>query len=122
MVLVVDDNLTLRWLFVQQLEKLACKCECAANGTEAVICFERNHYYRLVLMDVMMPGLDGLEATKQIRRLEQAEHRQHVPIVAMTCVEDRQACLLAGMDDYYLKPVLPEHLKEIVDKWCPEHR
>ena len=117
MVLVAEDNLTLRWLFVQQLEKLGVESDCAANGSEAIKRFKKRRGYALVLMDVMMPSVDGYEATRQIREFERAEKLGHVPIIAITCVEDRHSCAAAGMDDYYQKPILPEHMKEIVEKW-----
>lgn len=116
-VLVAEDNLTLRWLFVQLLEKLGVECECAANGSEAIKRFKKRRGYSLILMDVMMPGVDGYEATKQIREFERVEKLGHVPIIGVTCVEDRHACLAAGMDEYYRKPIEPEQMKEIVEKW-----
>lgn len=116
-ILVAEDNLTLRWLFVQQLEKLGCESDCAGNGIEAVKRFKKRRGYGLILMDVMMPDLDGYEATKQIREFERLEKLGHTPIVAITCIEDRESCLAAGMDDYYQKPLLPEHMKEILEKW-----
>lgn len=105
-VLVVDDNLTLRWLFVQQLEKVGVQSDCAANGSEAVKRFKKRRGYALVLMDVTMPGVDGYDATKQIREFEQAEGLGHTPIIAITCVEDRESCIAVGM--------------AILEKWLPK--
>lgn len=115
--LIVDDTLTLRWLFVQQLEKLGIVSECAANGKEAIQLFKQRRGYQLVLMDVMMPGVDGYEATRQIRAFEKAESLGRVPIIGITCVGERQQCIDAGMDDYYQKPILPTHLTAIVTRW-----
>jgi CheY-like chemotaxis protein len=114
-VLVAEDNVTLRWLFVQQLEKLGLQSDCAENGAEAIDRFKKNPNYALILMDVMMPEVDGLDATREIRRIE-AKNR-HVPIVSITAAPEKQKCFEAGMDDYYQKPVLPEHFEEIVSKW-----
>lgn len=121
-VLVVEDNLTLRWLFVQQLEKLGLQSDCAANGNEGVRQFKKRRHYQLVLMDVMMPEIDGYEATKQIREFELLEKLRHASIVAITCVEDADICRAAGMDDYYQKPILPQHLKQIIEKWLPKEQ
>jgi CheY-like chemotaxis protein len=114
-VLVAEDNLTLRWLFVQQLEKLGLKSDSAGDGSEAVARFKKNPDYALILMDVMMPGVDGLDATRQIRLIEIVGRR--VPIVAITATDEKEKCFDAGMDDFYQKPILPEHFEQIVSKW-----
>jgi len=83
----------------------------ANNGREAVEAFEREAF-DLVLMDVQMPDMDGLEATRTIRRKEQTTGG-HLPIVAMTAgafKEDRERCLNAGMDAYLAKPIRPTAL------------
>jgi len=87
----------------------------AYNGLEAVK-LTRNHPIDLVLMDVQMPQMDGLEATHQIRELEKASGK-HVPIVALTAgafKEERERCLQGGMDDFLTKPVQPEALAETI--------
>jgi len=90
----------------------------APNGLAAVEAV-RNGRYDLVLMDVQMPGMDGLEATRRIRQL--AEGRK-LPIVAMTAnafEEDRRRCVEAGMDDFLAKPVEAEDLYRVMLEWYP---
>jgi CheY-like chemotaxis protein len=77
---------------------------------------------RLVLMDLMLPAMSGIEATRIIRRREQEEQRPPVYIIALTASvlpEDRERCLAAGMDDYLSKPVRRNKLAEILRKCCP---
>ncbi|HEY9790514.1 MAG TPA: response regulator [Candidatus Obscuribacterales bacterium] len=118
-ILVAEDNLTLRWLFVQQLEKLGAQCDCAANGQDAVDWFEkRGGDYALILMDVMMPDVDGYEAARQIREAERSQNLPRTPMVALTCVDEPADCLAAGMDAHCRKPIFPQHFNEIVKKWA----
>ena len=89
----------------------------ANNGKEAVVAVE-SQYFDLVLMDVQMPEMDGLEATAAIRRRER-QTGQHIPIVAMTAhamKEDRERCLATGMDDYLAKPLDPEELYALIER------
>ncbi len=83
----------------------------AGNGLEALSKLEKQRY-DLILMDVQMPEMGGLETTRRIREREQTSG-EHIPIVAMTANAikgDRERCLESGMDDYVSKPVLPEEL------------
>jgi two-component system sensor histidine kinase/response regulator len=118
-VLVVEDDDTLRLLATKQLSRLGFIGHSVPDGLEAV---ERSkeHSYCLILMDVQMPRMNGLEATTAIRRLENAKQHRRVPIVAMTANPDRDQCIKAGMDDFIFKPVLLAHLRELLDRWVPQ--
>jgi two-component system sensor histidine kinase/response regulator len=115
-ILVVDDepvNLEVAQLF---MEDSGLMVDTATDGLEAVR-LARENLYAAILMDMQMPNLDGLEATRQIRQLPAFAE---VPILAMTAnafVEDRTRCLEAGMDDFLVKPFNPDQLFSILYKW-----
>jgi signal transduction histidine kinase/DNA-binding response OmpR family regulator len=114
-ILIAEDNMVNQKLAERVLSKLGYKPEKALNGEEAVFAQEKRGY-DLILMDVQMPVMDGLEATQKIRQLE---GRQPI-IIATTAnamVEDRDMCLRAGMDDYISKPIKVEALVAILEKW-----
>jgi two-component system sensor histidine kinase/response regulator len=115
-VLIVEDNEVLRKLFQTQLKHLKLSGDEAMNGQEAVDKVSQNEY-GMILMDVSMPVMDGLEATKLIRQFEQSNKRKRVPIIAVTGISDRESCLAAGMDDFMTKPFLLEHLRASTAKW-----
>jgi CheY-like chemotaxis protein len=97
------------------LDKLGYRADVASNGLEALEALERQPY-DVVLMDVQMPEMDGLDASRRIRERWPAEARPR--IIAMTAnamIEDREACFAAGMDDYLAKPVRPEELAEALE-------
>ncbi len=111
-VLLAEDNPVNQKLAVRILEKRACRVEVAGNGVEALQKW-RTGGCDLILMDMMMPEMDGLEATRQIRSDEAALARPRTPIVAMTANAlegDRERCLAAGMDGYVSKPVRVDEL------------
>jgi signal transduction histidine kinase/PleD family two-component response regulator/HPt (histidine-containing phosphotransfer) domain-containing protein len=122
-ILVVEDNITNQKVALRILEKLGLKAEAAANGIEALNAFE-NRPFDLILMDVQMPEMDGLEATALIRSKELnsplKHNRPRVPIIAMTADAlkgDNEKCLASGMDDYLPKPVNPGVLAGKISKW-----
>jgi CheY-like chemotaxis protein len=111
-ILLVEDNLINQKLATRLLEKAGHVVTVAANGKEAVDQVAAR-LFDLVLMDVQMPEMDGLQATQAIRQQEGGERR--LPIVALTAhamVGDRERCLAAGMDGYLTKPVQTQVLFE----------
>jgi CheY-like chemotaxis protein len=117
-ILVVDDRSEIRFLLQAQLKKLGHTCDAAEDGLEA---FERyeSHYYPIIFMDLAMPRLDGLSATKKIRSYEQENNKQRAVIIAVTGQGERAECLSAGMDDYTEKPVLIDQLRNLLERWLP---
>ncbi len=116
-ILLAEDNIVNQKLAAKLLEKRGYRVAVASNGREAVDAFEVERF-DLILMDVQMPEMDGIEATRLIREKE-AEHGGHIPIVAMTAHAmkgDREKCLAAGMDDYMSKPFKPKELYSIIEK------
>ena len=113
-ILVAEDNDVNQILINAVLTRMGHVVHLVANGQLAVEAVRRGDY-DLVLMDLQMPGMDGMEATQAIRALGDA--RASVPIIAMTAnafEEDRHACLAAGMDDYVAKPIDVEHLARAI--------
>jgi two-component system, sensor histidine kinase and response regulator len=116
-VLVAEDNLVNRKIVQRVLENAGYRIDLADNGRQAVDKVAAAHY-DLVLMDVQMPVLDGLAATRDIRRLPPPAAL--TPIVAMTAnamAGDREYCLEAGMDDYVSKPIRMEDLAQVLERW-----
>ena len=114
-ILLAEDNKVNQILAVALLAKKGHQVDIAVNGIEAVEMVEAGAY-DLVLMDVQMPEMDGLEATRAIRASEEGTER-HIPIIAMTARAmkgDRERCLDAGMDDYVSKPISPADLDTAV--------
>ncbi|MDX3978334.1 PAS-domain containing protein [Shinella sp.] len=117
-VLVAEDNEVNQILFTQMLMASGLRFRLAGNGEEAVAVY-RESRPRMILMDISMPVMDGLQASRAIREIESGSgHR--VPIVAVTAHVldgDREECLAAGMDDYLAKPISIEKLEEKLDRW-----
>lgn len=115
-ILVVEDHNVLRGLVLQQLKLLGYEAIGVSSGLEAIEKLLREEF-DLILMDVSMPQMDGIEASQQIRRIEHIAKQQRIPIVATTGISNRRACLEAGMDDFLEKPVLLENLRQTLDRW-----
>jgi len=119
-ILLAEDNLVNQKLAIKLLEKQGHTTQVADNGRIAVEAW-RNGEFDLILMDMMMPEMDGLEATRRIREIESIESGKagHIPIIAMTANAmsgDRERCLAAGMDGYVSKPVKPEALYQEINQ------
>ncbi|EJL35779.1 histidine kinase,Response regulator receiver domain protein,histidine kinase [Caulobacter sp. AP07] len=113
-VLLAEDNPINALLARALLEREGCKVDRIASGDEAVSALSRG-FYDLILMDLRMPGLNGIEATKALR-----ERGVTTPIVALTADafdEDRRACLAAGMNDFLAKPLTPSALRGVLTNW-----
>ena len=142
-ILVAEDNTINQKVVLAILEKLGYRADGVANGAEAVKALEMIPYH-IVLMDVQMPEMDGLEATREIRKREELTAQQkdagsfdkfsglsfqhsarskHIPIIALTAhaiKKDRKICLDAGMDDYVTKPIEPGKLAKAIARWIPD--
>ncbi|ASP40313.1 hybrid sensor histidine kinase/response regulator [Bacterioplanes sanyensis] len=115
-ILLAEDNLVNQKVAIQMLERLGCHVVLAANGEEAVHHWQ-NQPVDLVLMDCHMPVMDGIEATRQIRALEQDGHTPIVALSADVMGEQRRACEEAGMDGYLSKPVRIQELRQQLPKF-----
>lgn len=118
-VLLVEDNKINQRIATLNLEKLGYKMDLAENGEEAVSKFQKKRF-DIIFMDVQMPLMDGLEATRQIRQIEKSRSVVHpVHIIAMTANAmkgDRETCLAAGMNDYISKPFRAEELRRVLGR------
>lgn len=118
-VLVVEDYEPNTLVVVSMLELLGCSYDTAQNGFEAVRKFNQNHY-DLILMDLQMHDLDGLDATRLIRKIEHEKGLTKTPIIAMTAhvrEPDKEKCLEAGMDDFIPKPFEPSILAQKIARF-----
>jgi CheY-like chemotaxis protein len=119
-VLVAEDPPVNQRNTTRFLDKLGATWKLAANGQEALDAFKQFEF-DVLLMDVQMPVMDGLETTLAIRKLE-ALRGTHVPIIALTAnvlEEHRREAQVAGFDDYLAKPVGLEELRTRLNKWAP---
>jgi len=133
-ILLAEDNITNQQVALGILKKLGLRADAVANGVEVLMALETLPY-DLILMDIHMPEMDGLEATRRIRNYEfeirnEAETGDSpssyaIPIIAMTANAmhgDREKCLAAGMNDYLSKPVSAQALVDRLKKWLPKDR
>jgi signal transduction histidine kinase/DNA-binding response OmpR family regulator len=117
-ILLAEDNPVNRKLAKMMLTRAGYRLEIATNGREAVDMFTAEpDKYNLILMDVHMPDMDGLQAVREIR----AKGFNDIPVIAVTAdvmTEDREKCLAAGMNDYISKPIKREIIFRMVEKWA----
>ncbi len=118
-VLVVDDNATNRVVATRLVERLGYEVHTASNGREAVAAVRDSHF-DLVLMDCLMPEMDGFDATRAIREHDAAAGRR-TPIVAVSANaldDERERCFASGMDDFVSKPIRGALLDRVLTRWC----
>ncbi len=119
-ILIVDDNTTNRMILSHYLSRMGHSFDAAENGQKALAAWDLQDY-DVILMDIEMPVLDGVEATREIRRREKATARNYTPIIALSAdamLEKREAAFSVGMDHYLTKPVDPREIEETVQIIC----
>ena len=122
-VLLVEDSFVNQEVAREFLEDIVDDVQIANNGKEAVEMFQAQDF-DLILMDCQMPEMDGFQATRAIRTLEEQSQGNPIPIVALTAnafASDKENCLAAGMSDFLSKPFVPEDFESIVCKWLSTH-
>jgi CheY-like chemotaxis protein len=122
-ILVAEDNKTNQLVLKTMLKKTQAKLTITQNGTEVVAAYSKINP-DLILMDMSMPEMDGLEATMKIREIEAVSKGSRTPIIALTAnamMGDRDRCIKAGMDDYLSKPIRKDILLKTIHKWDTTH-
>ncbi len=119
-VLVAEDNLFNQQLVFELLESVGVQVSVAGNGLEVLDLLESGQPFDVVLMDVQMPVMDGLEATRRIRAMPSRAGLVVIAVTANIRGEDQAACLAAGMNDFESKPIDPPALYSKLAKWRPE--
>ena len=120
-ILLVDDDLPNQLVAKRMLEKQGHTVVCVTTGREAVAILDRDKF-DLILMDVQMPEMDGVEATKEIRKDERFHYLPIIALTAHSMIGDRERFLEAGMDDYLAKPVEIEGLRQTLDRVMAQRR
>lgn len=122
-ILLVEDDDAIRKLVELLLQQHGWQVTAVSDGLQALESFQKSHF-DLVLMDIRMPRLDGLEATRRIRRREQTLGTTPLPIIGMTAHaadQDRSLCLEAGMNDHLSKPIASNRLYAVIEKCLASH-
>jgi len=116
-VLIVDDDMRNIYSLTNALEEEGLRCITAENGSDAVRLLQEHPDTDIVLMDVMMPGMDGYEATQEIRKIDKFGSLPIIALTAKAMKGDREKCLEAGMSDYIAKPVNVDQLLSLMRVW-----
>jgi len=116
-VLLVDDDMRNSYALSKKLIEVGFDVEMASNGKDAIAMLEQDDKFELILMDIMMPVMDGNEATEQIRKLPQFKNLPIIALTAKTMPEDREKCLQAGASEYITKPIDFDKLLSIMRIW-----
>ena len=116
-VLIVDDDMRNIYSLTNALEEEGLRCITAENGSDAVRLLQEHPDTDIVLMDVMMPGMDGYEATQEIRKIDKFGRLPIIALTAKAMKGDREKCLEAGMSDYIAKPVNVDQLLSLMRVW-----
>ena len=116
-ILLVEDDPVVRLVTQTQLQYLGYDCTSVGSGEDALKADRQD--INLILMDIGLPGMDGIQTTVRLREIEESQSGKHVPIIALTAHSNEDQCLLAGMDDFLQKPVLLGDLKAALEKWWP---
>ena len=121
-ILLVEDNLMNQKVVMFNLKKLNLEIAPAVTGSEAIELFKNNEF-SLVLMDIMLPEMDGYQITQAIREMEKQNNVENpVPIIALTANtydNDKEKCFNAGMNDYLSKPFTSKQLIDMIAKYLP---
>jgi CheY-like chemotaxis protein len=120
-ILVAEDNSTNQLVALGILKKFGARADAVGNGAEAVKSLETTPY-DLVLMDMRMPEMDGVEATRRIRNPNSAVLNRQIPILAMTAnvqQSDQSTCIEAGMNGFISKPIVPSEVRAALERWLP---
>ena len=121
-ILLVEDNLMNQKVVMFNLKKLNLEIAPAVAGSEAIELF-KNNQFSLVLMDIMLPEMDGYQITQAIREMEKQNNVENpVPIIALTANtydNDKEKCFDAGMNDYLSKPFTSKQLIDMIAKYLP---
>ncbi|WP_235923245.1 ATP-binding protein [Candidatus Chlorobium masyuteum] len=120
-ILLVEDNIINQQVAIAMLSKLAIHADIAANGLEAIDALKTKPY-ALVIMDLQMPLMGGIDAAKKIRNTGTGVINADIPIIAMTAnatQEDKLNCQNAGMNDFITKPFVIKNLRDMLEKWIP---
>lgn len=121
-ILLVEDNLMNQKVVMFNLKKLNCEITPVTNGKDALESFKNNNF-RIVLMDIMLPEMNGYEITKEIRKIENLNNVENpVAIIALTAntyENDKEKCLSIGMNDYLSKPFSAQQLIKAIEKYTP---